>query len=135
MGIRGKHFYGRARTIEVGIAAVPAGSSTELPIWNAPFRCKVIRVGVVPATAVTGADTNYMTLSVVNKGSDGTGTAAIASKDYTAGKNIAQFDYDSLGPVSNNLLRKNDTLTFKKAETGTGMGMPDLVVVVEYVRR
>jgi len=135
MGVRGKYFYGRARTIEIGIAGVAAGSSAELPIWNAPFRCKIIRVGIVPAAAITGANTNYMTLSVVNKGADGTGTAAIASKDYTLGVDAAQFAYNSLGPVSNNLLRKDDTLTFKKAETGTGMAMPDLVVVVEYVRR
>jgi len=135
MAKKGKYFYGIARTAVVGVSAVSSGTETEVPIWAAPCRCKVMRVGIIPKSAITGADTNYMTLSFKNKGSDGTGTAVIASKAFTNGVNGAAFDYVTFGAVSNNLLNEGDVVSFAKAESGSGMNMPDLVAVIEYVRR
>jgi len=121
-------------TVQVGVSAVAAGSATEVPVFKALHACTLTKVGFVPKSAITGADTNYMTLSFVDKGSDGTGTGTIASRDYSSGNDVAAMDFEDSGTLSNASLAEGDTVSFKKAETGTGMAMPDLIAVVEFER-
>jgi len=131
---KGRHFYGYARTVEVGVASVSAGSTTDVPIWAAPFRCKIRGCYIVPQANITGAASHYMTLKIVNKGSDGTATDTVVSKAFSSGVNASAYVKTSLGNPSNNELKEGDVLQFKKEETGSGMDMPDLVVIVEYTR-
>ena len=136
MVYKGKYWYGYARTVEIGISSVASGSTTEVPIFAAPFKCKVRECLIVPKSNIVGADTNYMTLAFVNKGADGSGTGTISSVDCTASVGtISAFDAYSLGAVSNNLLNEGDTISFKKAESGNGMDMPDLIAVLKITRR
>jgi len=115
------------------IAAVAAGSTGEWAVFKAPEACEITAAYIVPDSAITGADTNYMTLSIVDKGSDGTGTTAIASVDFTSGTDAAAFDAFSLGTLGDaKTLAAGDVVSFKKAEAGTGMDMPNLLVVIEY---
>jgi len=134
MAKKGKYFYGYARNVSVGIAAVSAGSTTEDAVFVAPCRCKIVRVGIVPSSAITGADTNYMTLGFKNKGQDGTGTDVIAQKAFTSGVNASAFAFTDLGELSHNVLNEGEVVTFFKSEAGTGANMPDLLAVIEYVR-
>jgi len=116
----------------IGVAAVAGVTTTEVPVFKAPCSGRVTRLGFVPKAAITGANTNYMTLGFKDKGSGGTGTDVMASRAYTLGVNVAAFDYEDLGDVSYRDLAKDDVLSFYKAVTGTGMDMPDLVPVVEF---
>jgi len=131
---KGRHFYGYARTVVVGVGSVSAGSTTDVPIWAAPFRCKIRACYIIPQADITGAATNYMTLKIVNKGSDGSATKTVASKAFTNGVNASDYTRTSLGDVSNNELNEGEVLQFKKEESGTGMAMPDLAVVIEYTK-
>jgi len=133
---KGKYWYGFARTVEIGISSVGSGSTTEVPIFVAPFRCKVRECLIVPKSKIVGADTNYMTLAFVNKGGDGSGNATISSLACTASiGTISAFDAKSFGAVSNNNLNEGDVISFKKAEAGNGANMPDLIAVLKITRR
>lgn len=134
MSFKGKYFYGHARVVPVGVATLALGTSDEVAVFNAPFKCRIKKVGVVFNTAVTGAATNNFGVRYKNKGSGGTGTSVIATKTFSSGVNAAQFDFVNLGNPSNNDLQENDTVTFEKFETGSGLEMPDCLAVIEYVK-
>lgn len=121
------------RVASARLAAVSAGSTGEWAVFKAPEACEITAAYIVVDSAITGTDTNYMTLSIVDKGDDGSGTTAIASVDFTAGTDAAAFDATSLGTLgSAKTLAAGDVVSFKKAEAGTGMDMPNLLVVIEY---
>lgn len=122
----------RKRVVCVLIPAIGAGTEDEIPVFTAPVDCTIKNVGIVPENAITGADTNYMTLAFVNKGSDGTGTSSMGSVDFTAGEDVAAFDYKDFGDLTNTGLDAGDTVTIKKSEAGTGMDMPRLLAVIQY---
>jgi len=116
------------------VAVVNIGSDIEVPVFVAPFATIIRQVGFVPQAAITGADTDYFTLSFINKGSDGTGTDEIAAKDYTLGVDVAEFDFEDLGTLANNRLAKGDTVTFAKVETANGMATPQLITYILFER-
>jgi len=131
---KGKYWYNKPREVQVGITAVAAGSTTEVPVFAAPFKCKITKCSIIPKSAITGADTNNMVLKFVNKGGSGSGTAAICSVTFAAGTDVSAFDEYDMGSLSNNILNKGDVVSFAKAENGTGMDMPDLIAKIEYIR-
>lgn len=120
----------RTKVEVVRIGAIAAGSSGELAVFVAPLAATIIKVGFIPDSNITGADTNYMTLGFKNKGGDGSGTSVIASKAFTLNVNATAFDFVDLGTVSNNSLAQYDVVSFYKAEAGTGMAMPNLAAVI-----
>lgn len=75
---------------------------------------------------VTGDDTNYMSLSLVNKGTDGSGTTEICAKSYTSGVDIAHFDNDDVasGGISNANVDAGEIIAFKKTVTASGFTFP-----------
>jgi len=125
-------WYDTNRAAFIGVSSVAAGSTTEVPVFCAPVRCWIKKVSIIPKTAITGADTNNMVLTFKNKGSDGSGTAAIASVTFSNGVNAAAFDEKDFGSVSKNYLNAGDVVSLAKSENGSGMDMPDLIVKIEY---
>ena len=89
MGKKGKPFYGYSRTVEVGVAATNTASALDVPLWSAPFACKVTGCYIIPATTLTGASTDNCTISVVNKGTTGTLSDNIATLTYDNGVDAA----------------------------------------------
>ncbi len=115
------------------VAAVAQSSDDEVAVFKAPCAGKIVEVGIIPDAAVTGAATDNYTLSCQNKGAAGTGTDVICSKAYTLGVDSVQYDYESLGTLANNVLAKDDTVTFLKTEAASGLAMPAMVVVIEFL--
>jgi len=132
---KGKYFYNRPRTVNVGIDAVSGGSETELPVFAAPFRCEITKLSIIPSSAITGADTNNMVLGFKNKGGAGSGTTVMASKTFSNGVDASAFDEVDLGSVSAKNLNKGEVISFYKAENGSGMNMPALLAKIEYIRK
>ena len=132
---KGRPFYGYARVKTVGISAIAvAATTTEVAVFAAPFRCKIMKCSIIANTTLTGQDTHYQTLGFKNKGSAGAGTSVIASKAFTNAVNATALAETNIGTVSNNLLREGDTITFYKAVTGNGHATPALIAKVEYVK-
>jgi len=117
-----------------------AAADDEVPAYIAEGRCRVKAASIVVSATVTAHDTNYATLSLQNKGSDGTGTDEIASiqTTITAGTgDIAAFDAESMGAIDENYsaLEPGDVVSFKIAHAAAGVDLDDLTLqlVVEPV--
>ena len=105
----------------------------EFPVFKAPKKCKVVGLEIsIDDAAITGDDTDYMTLQFQNKGADGTGTDVMAEKAFVAGVDVAAFDTLDFGAVSNADLEEGDVISLQKINTAAGMGSPDLIVTVIY---
>ena len=129
-----KYWYGKQRTVEVGISAVNSGSTVEVPVFVAPFRCKIKKASIVPQSAITGVDTNNMVLGFYTRGIDGSSTANVASVTFSNGNNASAYAEKDLGAVSNGDLPLATVITFYKDENGSGMDMPNLLAKLEVVR-
>jgi len=134
MAGKGKPFYGYSRTIEVGVAATTTTGTTDVPLWSAPFRCKINKVSVIPAATITGATTNNCTISVVNKGATGTLSDNIASVTYDNGIDATAYVKNSLGDITHeqlgNLAYDTQTGNFTAGLTVTGGSSSATGVVV-----
>jgi hypothetical protein len=117
-------------------ASLGAGSVGEFAFFRAPYKCRVLRAGVVTDAAVTGAATNNFGLRFKNKGSAGAGTGVIATLTFASGTDATAYDDKSLGAVAEaqEVLSEGDTASFEKFENGTGMSQPALVAYLEIER-
>lgn len=107
----------------------------ELPVFTAPFDCKVLKLGITPHEALVGADVNYAVLTFKDKGADGTGTDEMAKLALVAGVDIDAFDFKDFGTVSEADLAEGDVVSLEKSNVGDGMYTPKLLVSVIYIER
>lgn len=121
-------------SLAIPILVINAGVSAEVPLWVAPAACTLQKISVIPKVAITGADTDNMILSIMDKGSAGTGADTIVALAFPLGTDAAVFVPKDLGILSatHKVLAQGDVISFKKSESGSGMAMPDLVCVIEY---
>jgi len=122
--------------LQENIEAITAGTALELPIARAPFGLKVKEVVVIPQAAWTGNDTNYSTLSIINKTKSGTPT--VASLALKAGVNGVAFEAKEITLSTSEAdleVNKDDVLSFSKTVTGTGLATPRLKLAIKFVSR
>ena len=133
---KGEPFFGYSETIEAAVPLVAIGSATEVAVFAAPFRLRLVKLSIVPNTAISGANNNYFTLGFYNKGSSGAVSNTIASKAFTLAVDAGQFDETDLGNISAQWrdLKEGDVVSFFKAETGAGLEMPELIAQVRYIK-
>lgn len=126
------------QVIERNVPAVPtAGNDDDTVLGQAPFACTVTSVQYVPEAAITGADTNSRTVSLVNKGQAGSGTTTVASLALTNGVNASANDEKTItlsGTAANLVLAAGDTLQWRSIHVGTGITDPGGVVRVTISR-
>lgn len=106
--------------------AVAANATREYTV-EAPYDGVVSGVSYTPTATITGADTNSRTLSVVNKGQGGAGTAIAATLALTAGVNAAAYDEKAVplsGTPANLVVAAGDVLVFRSVAVGTGIADP-----------
>jgi hypothetical protein len=77
-------------------------------------------------SAITGADSNSRTLSFIDGGTDGAGTATLtgSSKAYTSGVNASVIAPVDMSPTTPYALDEGDILQFSNALTGNGLAVP-----------
>ncbi|GLY55215.1 hypothetical protein [Lentzea sp. NBRC 102530] len=108
-----------------------AGNADEWSGVKVPFRCRIVAARWIPAAAVTADGSNYFTLNLRNRGSDGSGSNLPASRSYAATNSTAFVSEDmTLGASGIRNLAEGDVLTVSKVNTGTGLACPDGVVQV-----
>lgn len=126
------------RVIEADVPAVStAGNDDDSVIAQAPFACTVTSVQYVPEAAITGADTNSRTVSLVNKGAAGSGTTTVASLALTNGVNATANDEKAItlsGTAANLVLAEGDTLQWRSIHVGTGIADPGGLVRITVSR-
>jgi len=112
-----------------------AVTTDELPCFMAPFQCEILSVHFVNRSDITANDTNYFTFAVKNKGSGGTGTAAVCSVNtkITGGSgNVTGHDAQSLGTISNGLFQKGDTASITVTKTLSPTDLADCMLYIRY---
>lgn len=126
------------RVIEADVPAVStAGNDDDTVIFQAPFDCTVTTVEYVPEAAITGADTNSRTLSLVNKGQAGSGSTTVATLALTSGVNATAYNERTVtlsGTAANLVLAAGDTVQWRSIHVGTGITDPGGLVRVTLSR-
>lgn len=106
--------------------------------FRAPHDLKITAVRWIPKTAVVGHATNFVGMTVNNRGSDGTGTTDMATHDFDdAGTvdDITAFDehaVDLSSTAADLLADAGDVITVEKTVGGSGEA-GDGLVIIEYV--
>lgn len=110
-----------------------AGTEKEVAIGTAPFRSKVTAAYWIPSAAVTGDNTNYFSLTILNRGAAGAGNTVVATIDFITNEDaVAQTPVAITlsATAANLLLAEGDILTVEKSVTALGLACPDGAVVV-----
>jgi hypothetical protein len=124
--------FGTSRQVVVGPQAT-AGSDLNTNIWVVPTASTVTAVTYAPVTAITGANTNTRSVSLVNKALDGTGTTVVATIQYNSGVNAAASDENTVtlsGTPANLVLAAGSVLQWQSTHIGTGIADPGGLVNV-----
>lgn len=116
------------RVIEADVPAVStAGNDDDTVIAQAPFDCTVTLVQYVAEAAITGANTNTRSVSLINKGQGGVGTTAVATLQFDSGVNATANDEKAVtlsATPANLVLAAGDTLLWRSLHIGTGQADP-----------
>jgi hypothetical protein len=123
---------------QANTAAVAAAADLETKVGEAPFAATVSRVGYVPATTITGANTDSRTLQLFNRGQDGLGTVKVAELAMVSGVNAPADDEKAITVItaaSANVVAAGDVLEWKSLHVGaTGLADPGGLAIVEFTR-
>lgn len=117
----------RDLTIEGDVAAMfdQDGAANRQSLGRVVRPGTVNSVELVPSWSLTGANTNYRTIAVYNRGQAGAGTALIASLDLTSGVDLTRglAKALTLGAAADRAIAVGDHLEY--ISTATGSGAPD----------
>lgn len=96
----------------------------------------VTGIKLIP-NATFGADTDYATLTVYNRGADDSGTTALCTNNFDAAHAATArvpFAFTLNGVPANLVVAATDVLTLVKTHTGDGGVVPMGILEVEYTR-
>lgn len=125
------------KSIEREVAGVVLGGDATVPLGEAPFAATVTAAAYIPSATITGAATNNRTVSIVNRGQDGTGSTVVATLSFGSGTNANAEDETQLtlsGTAANLQLAAGDVLAFQSTHVGTGIADPGGVAKVAFSR-
>lgn len=120
------------------VASVPlrehaAATATESQYaWVAPFKCKITEIGFRPDGDITGADTNYTTVSLkIYDDADGSVGSALDTAEFTSGtnKSAGSMWWFDPGVIE---LNQFDTVVIEWAKVASGLKIPTCQLVIKY---
>ncbi|GAA2566280.1 hypothetical protein GCM10010435_44310 [Winogradskya consettensis] len=114
------------------------GNSQTTIVHSVPRDGTVTSVTWIPTAAVTGANTNTRSMSLVNKGTDGAGTAVVATLQFDAGVNATAAVAKTItlsGTPANLQVTSGQVLQWQSAAVGTGIADPGGLVSVGIVAK
>lgn len=134
MGVQDYSPTPRVDTLSTVAPAVgTAGNDGVQPVGTVTRDGVVSGVSYIPSSAITGANTNSRTVSLVNKGSDGSGSTTIATLAEVSGVNASAFVGKAItlsGTAANLKVKAGDILEWVSTHVGTGITDPGGEVVV-----
>jgi hypothetical protein len=112
--------------VVVPVPAIAAAAATELFGQVAGFPMLVTAVKFLPSAAITFNGTNFVTLSVRNRGQAGAGTAVAATRAWSAVSSVALTPETlTLSATATDLqFATGDLLTCGFVHSGTGLAVP-----------
>lgn len=126
------------KSVEANVPAVAAGSDAETNVTLVPIAGSVSAVSYMPATVLTGANTDSRTLVLVNKGQAGAGTTVVATKAFVSGVNAPADDSTAItlsATADDLVVADGDVLVWQSTHVGsTGLADPGGLAHVEITR-
>lgn len=120
------------------VAATAAAADASGVYVKAPYAGRVSGARVLPAAAMTGANTESRTIQLHNRGLAGSGTTLVASKAYVSGVNLAADDQNELtltATEADRVVAEGDILEFTSLHIGgTGLAGPAFTGEVDFQR-
>lgn len=121
-----------AQNVQFGTVA--AGVNAEKAVFAAPAPCQLLNLELVNGLNLGNDPINRTRLDLINRGSNGIGSAVLATFDgsvdsFTAFKTFLRPALVGSAPV---LLAQGDVLTLRKTDSGAGGAVTDLLVSVSY---
>lgn len=110
-----------------------AGNSLNTVAFVCPRAGTVTAVTYTTVTAITGANTNTRSVTLVNKGQSGAGSTVIATLQFDSGVNTVAGDEKTItlsGTPANLVVAAGDVLQWQSAAVGTGIADPGGLVSV-----
>lgn len=127
---------GETKMVNTYFGTVSAGTDDERSVFVAPYDCELTLTTIVNASDIATDAVSFTTISLRDKGSDGSADNQIAaiSTDTTA---ISAFDGTSLGTLdaTHKLLTSGDIVSLKKVDTAGGDAFDELMIMISYKRR
>ena len=118
--------------VTIPVPPVAAGTGIELPGLIAGFPLVITAIKWLPSAAMTANGTNFVTLSVRNRGAAGAGTVVPASRAWSATNSVALTpEALTLSSTATDLqFATGDELTAGWVHSGTGLAVPAGLVQV-----
>lgn len=129
--------FGTGRQVVVGPQAT-AGSNLNTNVWVVPADMTISGVTYTTVTAITGANTNTRSVSLVNKGTDGSGSTVIATLQFNSGTNTVAADETTItlsGTPANLNVSAGQVLQWQSTAVGTGIADPGGLVNITAAQR
>lgn len=114
------------RQVVVGPVAT-AGNDLNTNVFQCPAAGTVTAVSYATITAVTGANTNTRSVTLVNKAVAGTGTTAVATLQFDSGVNTTANVPKTItlsATAANLVVAAGDMLQWQSTHVGTGIADP-----------
>lgn len=110
-----------------------AGNSRNTNVYRVDSDGTVSAVTYATVTAITGANTNTRSVSLVNKGQAGAGTAVVATLQFNSGVNTVASDEKTItlsSTPADLLVVAGDILQWQSTAISTGIADPGGLVCV-----
>jgi len=110
-----------------------AGNDLNTNIMIAERAGTVTAVTYSTVTAITGANTNTRSVSLVNKGQTGAGATTVATLQFNSGVDTVASDEKTItlsGTPANLVVAAGDVLQWQSTHIGTGIADPGGLVAV-----
>lgn len=124
--------------VQAVVETITATNDNEVMVWknNTGAPVKITKAGFVPEAALSGADTNNMTLQFKSKTAAGVAAANVtAVKTYDSGTDLVAFSEDALvlsTTAADLRIEDGESVTLDKAENGTGAALPAGIATLTY---
>jgi hypothetical protein len=116
-----------------------AGAAEENPIFRNGFGAdlKLVGAALVSKAGLTGNGAAHMVLSLINKGTDGTGSTSLASKafDTPGDDDVAAYgsgELDLAAAEADRLIPDGAVVSLDKAVVGAGMALADDLIELRF---
>ncbi len=119
------------------IPASAQAAGADIILGIAPFAGVITSVKYIPDTDITGANTNTRKVSLVNRGSSGSGTTEMAALSFTSGVNGTAFAAKTItlsATEANLAFAAGNVLAWKSEAVASGLADPGGTVEVTISR-
>lgn len=127
------------RILETQVAPVATAGNDLTTVIGVVREDEVVTaVTYIPASTITGANTNTRVVAVVDKAADASGSTSIASLQFNSGVNATGLVEKAItlsGTAANLNVSASDVLVFTSTHVGTGIADPGGVIRVALGRR